>query len=391
MHMITSTGSRLLRNIHPKLFRDIHGNLGASSKFPLMISSIWNQQSSLSTENSSSYKVWTDEVKGECVFQLTKPLHARIWQVAHTMLTPHNFSWDSQEKKWTAPSTVSGEKAAHETFLRLEKLSSKEQALKPTDIEDAENKKWADAEESNSLSYHPKGMELLVEELNKVPVEKGGISSDQTPGFDSKQKIQELLSNLSKSIDHLLPKHLKRERFIQVIEESLEKCENLFELDSSSIHRAVLIAAMLGLEPGPAAQHCYFIPIRGELRFIMGYRGLMDLTLRTENVLFFTAKCVYKEDRFNVLPGTDGKIEHVPHHNILERGDLTWIYAICTLKTGEQKEFVIPYSDLTKNKKISSRMENPKSPWFLWKEEMCLKTTIKRFLQTLELNTERHN
>ena len=79
---------------------------------------------------------------------------------------------------------------------------------------------------------------------------------------------------------------------------------------------ALMNAAQLGLEPNTPLGQAYLIPYRNkgklECQFQIGYKGLIDMVYRNENIQTVQAQCVYENDDFQYELGLDPKLVHKP-------------------------------------------------------------------------------
>lgn len=94
---------------------------------------------------------------------------------------------------------------------------------------------------------------------------------------------------------------------------ALEKCTPM------SFVAALMNAAQLGLEPNTPLGQAYLIPYRNkkkgvvECQFQIGYKGLIDLVYRNENVQTIQAQAVYENDVFEYELGLESKLRHSCH------------------------------------------------------------------------------
>jgi phage RecT family recombinase len=334
-----------------------------------------------------------DKERGECHLKINQPINRVAWSKVNLMLSPYNYSWDMSTMTWSATNLKVAVDAAKEAkdFLRKEVLNYEKQTSERQASDTELYERWADAEEKNFRKYledegsdgkrTEKFLKLKMEEsgaLGKfVQGEEKNIDSDKS--VDALHlSIESILSEKSDIIDDLLPSHVKKERFKLIIRDYLRRTEKLLELERSSIIECILSAAVLGLEVGSLSKECYFVPIAGRLRFIIGYQGLIRLASLTGDVVHITAKCVYKEDQFSYK---NDEITHTPYHNIMERGDLSFAYVICLLKSGKKERVVLPMAYFQTRHTFSNPIR------VQWEEEMCLKAAVKTLLKRLPLST----
>lgn len=134
--------------------------------------------------------------------------------------------------------------------------------------------------------------------------------------------------------------HVKPERFLTVVDQALRRSPALLECTPSSILKALLDAAELGLVPSGLIGQAYLVPYRNrntgrkEAQLIPGYRGLIDLVRRSGELRSIEARVVREHDEFDIVFGTDGHVFHRPYINrtgeMVEEPDPTKPDAILT-------------------------------------------------------------
>ena len=71
-------------------------------------------------------------------------------------------------------------------------------------------------------------------------------------------------------------------------------------------------AAQLGLEPNTPLGQAYLIPYKNhgklECQFQIGYKGLIDMVYRNDNIQTVQAQCVYENDVFEYELGLEPKL-----------------------------------------------------------------------------------
>lgn len=326
------------------------------------------------------YKISTDASKGECTLQLTSFIPRKVWAKVHEIFLSNDFSWSPVDHSWTSPSTGIAENALQEVKQYIDETRSDFKDLNSQEKKDNMTK-WIAMEEAFIASNHREAHESVVDIIStplKPPL----------PEQSEKDTLLALFSQLKGEVEKVLPSQVDKARFLLLLENTLEKIEKLSELEPESIRKAVLLAAALGLEPGQVTQRCYFVPFEKTLVFVLGYRGLIELSMRTRETLFYDAKCVYKQDRFEVKEPPHQEINHSPHPIAEERGEITQFYAMRAMKNGEIDIYVLNFDELKKFKRVAGELKNSKSIWFSWTEEMGLKTAVKSLAKTTELAVE---
>jgi recombination protein RecT len=151
-----------------------------------------------------------------------------------------------------------------------------------------------------------------------------------------------------------------------------------------------MMACEMGLEPCGALGHGYLVPYenrktgRFEAQFIPGYRGLIDLAIRSGGASRIESTIVRKGDLFKVIAGDSPSFTHEP--NIESDGEMIAVYAIARLKSGEIVRDWMRKSDVDKVRQ-RSRSSNS-GPWVTDYEEMARKTVVKRLMKYVPMSVE---
>src|SRR6266567_377007 len=122
----------------------------------------------------------------------------------------------------------------------------------------------------------------------------------------------------------------------------IRRTPKLLECSPESLLGAMMLAAQLGLEPGPLGQ-VYLVPFKRQVEFVVGYRGYIDLAYRSGQVKDVAAALVHEGDEFSYQYGTTPKLLHVPEGPAGER-EIEAAYAVARLRTGGTV-FVVTYGD----------------------------------------------
>ena len=162
---------------------------------------------------------------------------------------------------------------------------------------------------------------------------------------------------------------------------------DLMKCSQTSILRALMDAATLGIMPGGTMGRGYLVPrknkVNGTLEacFDPGYRGLIDVARRSGKVKKFDAKVVYAGDLFEYEEGTNQTLRHVPNLEAGKRGDVVAAYAIAKLEDGEPQIEVLTRADIDKIRNSSAAKGG--GPWLTWFEEMARKSAARRLCKWL--------
>jgi recombination protein RecT len=157
--------------------------------------------------------------------------------------------------------------------------------------------------------------------------------------------------------------------------------------DRASLFQSCMHAAESGLSLDPNLGHVYFVPRwnkhlgKNQVCFQLGYKGLLKLAYQSGDVASFAAECVFKGDEFDYQFGTRAYLQHKPLHR---SNELTHVWAMARLKTGQDSFVVLPKEEIAKAQKFSQSD-------YIWKSfyiDMCKKTALRRLCKLLHLCTE---
>ena len=121
---------------------------------------------------------------------------------------------------------------------------------------------------------------------------------------------------------------------------------------------SILAGAEIGLIPSDMLGEFYLIPrkIDGKMTVTpqIGYKGLVNVLLRSGEVTKVDSVCVYEGDHFEVIYGLEQNIIHKPNFNA-ERSakTLKYVYAVAKLKNGDYQFNVLTKGDIIKISNMS--------------------------------------
>jgi recombinase, phage RecT family len=203
--------------------------------------------------------------------------------------------------------------------------------------------------------------------------------------------IADTIKAMQPEIKKALPSVISPERFTRMALSALNTNKQLLECTKMSFITALMNAAQLGLEPNTPLGQAYLIPYKSkdkvECKFILGYKGMLDLVYRNENVQSIQAQIVYENDVFEYTLGLDARLYHKPA--LAERGEMIAVYAVYKLQNGGYGFEVMSKDDVIQHAERFSQGINSKySPWTTDFESMAKKTAIKKLLKYAPLKTE---
>ena len=118
----------------------------------------------------------------------------------------------------------------------------------------------------------------------------------------SQPLIVQYLDKYQSQIAEALPNNMSSKRMARIIKTEIAKTPKLLECSPRSLFGSVVQCAQLGLEPGGILGHAWLLPYWNskkqlmESQLMIGYRGMIDIALRSSKVLSIEARSVYEGD-----------------------------------------------------------------------------------------------
>jgi recombinational DNA repair protein RecT len=128
----------------------------------------------------------------------------------------------------------------------------------------------------------------------------------------------------------------------------------------------------------------YLVPYGNNCKPIIGYKGLIELVMRTGKFTNIEARTVHEQDHFSYSFGLNTDLVHRPAWD--KRGNLTHAYAIARPKKGEPFFDVMGLDEIERIRKSSKAGNN--GPWINHYEEMAKKTVLRRMLKLVPSSIE---
>ena len=205
---------------------------------------------------------------------------------------------------------------------------------------------------------------------------------------------QQLISNFSatiskyehKNLAELLETHsITPSQFKNIVINEVKKSEKMqqaFLNNPASLFASILLCAELGLNPSADVGEFYFLPFGSKITPILGYKGVMNLILRSGEISKLWSEIVYQDDEFEYELGLEPKLVHKPNHERTNK-NIKYVYAVAKLTNGETMFKVMS------KKEIMEIVEMSKYPNSLYGSSkdpqgwMYKKTVIKQLSKTL--------
>ncbi|CAM5246888.1 Recombinase RecT OS=Lysinibacillus sphaericus OX=1421 GN=LS41612_10660 PE=4 SV=1 [Lysinibacillus sphaericus] len=182
-------------------------------------------------------------------------------------------------------------------------------------------------------------------------------------------------------IQRALPKHMDADRIARIALTAVRATPKLLECDQMSFLAALMQSAQLGVEPNTGLGQAYLIPYGKQVQFQLGYKGLIDLAVRSGQYKAIYAHEVYKEDEFSFAYGLHKDLVHVPSTN--PEGEPIGYYAVYHLKNGGYDFVYWTRERIDKHaQKFSQAVQKGStSPWKTNYDAMAKKTVLKEVLK----------
>lgn len=198
--------------------------------------------------------------------------------------------------------------------------------------------------------------------------------------------IRDYIEQQGPAIQAALPQHLDVERFTRIVLTEIRRTPKLMKCSTPSVLAAVMLSAQYGLEPGPSG-HVYLIPYGQECKWILGFRGMIELARRSGQISTIQAFDVHEADEFDFEYGTSPRIIHKPV--LTDRGPIIAYYAVATYKDGGNNFVVLSNDEINERRTRSASSKAGKgSPWDTDFAAMARKTTIRYLSTYLPQNPE---
>lgn len=186
----------------------------------------------------------------------------------------------------------------------------------------------------------------------------------------------------------------RAERFARIALTTIRNNSSLMKCSPQSLISSLMQCASFDMEPD-ARGLVYLVPYKNEATFQLGYRGMIELAIRSGQVKSIRAEVVYRaeaeEGFFRYYGGTDQRVEH--NFDILRpelrRGEVVGAYAVAEMANGTKLLAFVDKAHIDKRKAASTGARSNYSPWAGWEEEMCKKTAIKALCKTMPQSVEK--
>lgn len=213
-----------------------------------------------------------------------------------------------------------------------------------------------------------------------------GVQKQVSP----EQSLNALLKRMGPEIQRALPKHLDADRIARIAMTAVRTTPKLLECDQMSFIAAIMQSAQLGVEPNTGLGQAYLIPYGKQVQFQLGYKGLIDLAVRSGQYKAIYAHEVYENDEFEFHYGLTKDLIHKP--SSIPTGEPIGYYAVYHLQNGGY-DFVYwtrERIDQHAQKFSQAVQKGWTSPWKTNYDAMAKKTVLKEVLKYAPKSIELH-
>ncbi|ANU28427.1 recombinase RecT [Planococcus versutus] len=213
---------------------------------------------------------------------------------------------------------------------------------------------------------------------NQLAQKSNGVAKKAVP---PEQTLNALLKRMGPEIQRALPKHMDADRIARIALTAVRTTPKLLECDQTSFLAAIMQSAQLGVEPNTGLGQAYLIPYGKQVQFQLGYKGLIDLAVRSGQYKAIYAHEVYADDEFEFSYGLVKDLMHKPA--AIPSGEPIGYYAVYHLQNGGY-DFVYWTKERIDHhaQKFSQAVQKGwTSPWKTNYDAMAKKTVLKEVLK----------
>ena len=203
--------------------------------------------------------------------------------------------------------------------------------------------------------------------------------------------MREKLEAMQGEFEKALPVHLKQNavRYARSMMTLYNSNPKMASCSPVTVLSSAMTASALGLDLAPGLGQCYVIPYKDKgvmkAQFQLGYRGMLDLAMRSDKVRRVDAQIVYEKDEFEYAFGLDAKLNHKPSEEE-DRGKPKYVYALAQFTNGGYVFDVWTWKRVIAHGDKFSKASY--GPWKTDPEAMAKKTMLKAIWKFMPLSIE---
>lgn len=201
-----------------------------------------------------------------------------------------------------------------------------------------------------------------------------------------------LLLKAQPTIAEVLPRHMSAERVVRMAIFACNQTPGLLTCSTNLLLAEVIRGAALGLDVGGVSGAAYIVPYKekgvAKPKLVVGYKGYVELALRTGTVSLVRSRLVYEGDHFDYDYGINERLEHKPGPQSGDGWDkVTHAYAFVKFKDGTTTFEVLTRTQIEK-RRGQAAAQGDRSPWNTHPEAMARKTAIRALAPALPQSAE---
>lgn len=168
--------------------------------------------------------------------------------------------------------------------------------------------------------------------------------------------------------------HVEPVLMMRAIADEINGLDDTRVSDKASVVRAAINTCVLGLVPGASLGHSHFVPFKGKVSLIVGYKGYIELAIRSGQLaIVHTPQVVLKGEQFRQWSDEQGN--HFMHEIPAIERDITkpniiGAYVAYTTVTNQHGFTWVPRSDIDQIKQ--------QNVWLSHFASMCLTVPVRR-------------
>lgn len=197
-----------------------------------------------------------------------------------------------------------------------------------------------------------------------------------------KKKMDESLVKMGSEFKRVLPKHLSTDRFLRIAQSEISKNPKLLECSQVSFLGSLMLSAQMGLEVGAHLGQSYLVPYKGECTLQLGYKGLLELVRRSNQVSSIKVENIFEKDTFSLDP-LNNEITFRPYLDG-DRGKHYLTVAVALMKDGTKHIDWMTIDQINKRRGVAQT----RKVWDAWYERMAEKTVLKSLCRLLPISVE---
>lgn len=175
----------------------------------------------------------------------------------------------------------------------------------------------------------------------------------------------------------VLPSIITPEEFCRVALTMIRMNEKLAQCSTLSLMGSLMKAAHTGIMPDGI--RAYLIPYKGEATYMLSYKGMIELAMRSGDVAKVESRAIHEKDKFVCEFGLEEKLSLIPAWG--DRGPLVAVYAMARMKDGTIIVEVMTKDDVDSIRLRSKVLKD--GPWMTDYIEMARKTAVRRLAKYL--------